>query len=156
MDKISPCLWFNDQAEEAINFYVSVFKNSKIKSITRIKEDDPGTTGKILTAIFELDGREFMAIDGGPQFPFTEAISLTVNCETQEEIDELWTKLTEGGEEVQCGWLKDKYGVSWQIVPTVLGELLTEADPEKANRVKEALFQMKKLDIETFKRAYEG
>lgn len=156
MDKISPCLWFDDQAEEAINLYVSLFKNSRIKSITRIQEQDPGTTGKILTAIFELDGREFMAIDGGPQFPFTEAISLTVNCDTQEEIDGLWEKLTEGGREVECGWLKDRFGVSWQIVPTVLGELLKDSGSEKSKRVKEAIFQMKKLDIETLKQAYEG
>jgi predicted 3-demethylubiquinone-9 3-methyltransferase (glyoxalase superfamily) len=155
MQKITPFLWFNDQAEEAMNFYTSIFKNSKIGSISRYGEGGPGQPGSVMTATFELDGQEFMALNGGPLFTFTEAISFFVNCETQAEVDELWTKLTEGGEESQCGWLKDKYGLSWQIVPTALGELLNDPDAEKAGRVMNAMLQMKKIDIAGLKAASE-
>ena len=141
MQKITPFLWFNDQAEEAMNFYTSIFKNSKIGSVSRYGEGGPGPQGSVMTATFQLDGQEFMALNGGPLFTFTEAISFFVNCETQAEVDELWTKLTEGGEESQCGWLKDKYGLSWQIVPTTLGEMLNEPDAEKAHRVMIACFR---------------
>ena len=132
MQKITPFLWFNDQAEEAMNFYTAIFKNSKISSVSRYGEGGPGPQGSVMTATFELNGQEFMALNGGPLFTFTEAISFFVNCETQAEVDELWEKLTEGGEESQCGWLKDKYGLSWQIVPSVLGELLNDPDAEKS------------------------
>jgi predicted 3-demethylubiquinone-9 3-methyltransferase (glyoxalase superfamily) len=155
MQKITPFLWFNDQAEEAMNFYTAIFKNSKIGSVSRYGEGGPGPQGSVMTATFELDGQEFMALNGGPLFTFTEAISFFVNCETQAEVDELWTKLTEGGEESQCGWLKDKYGLSWQIVPSVLGELLNDPDAEKAGRVMNAMLQMKKLDIAGLRSAYE-
>ncbi len=148
MQKITPFLWFDNQAEEAMNFYVSVFKNSKILSVT------PGPDGKVMTGTFQLEGQEFMALNAGPQFKFTEAISLFVNCETQAEVDELWQKLTEGGEESRCGWLKDKYGLSWQIIPFVLGELLGDKDPQKACRVMEAMLQMNKIDIKTLQQAY--
>jgi predicted 3-demethylubiquinone-9 3-methyltransferase (glyoxalase superfamily) len=153
--KITPFLWFDNQAEEAMNFYVSIFKNSKVISIRRYGEAGPGSKGAVMTASFELEGQEFMALNGGPQYKFTEAISFFVNCETQEEVDELWEKLSEGGEKGPCGWLKDKYGVSWQIVPTVLGEMLSDPDPEKSERVTKAMLQMKKIDIEGLKKAYE-
>jgi predicted 3-demethylubiquinone-9 3-methyltransferase (glyoxalase superfamily) len=153
--KITPFLWFNDQAEEAMNFYTAIFKNSKISSVSRYGEGGPGPQGSVMTATFELDGQEFMALNGGPLFTFTEAISFFVNCESQAEVDELWEKLTEGGEESQCGWLKDKYGLSWQIVPSVLGELLNDPDAEKAGRVMNAMLQMKKIDIAGLKAAYE-
>jgi predicted 3-demethylubiquinone-9 3-methyltransferase (glyoxalase superfamily) len=149
MKKITPFLWFDDQAEEAMNFYVSIFKNSKVLSVS------PGPNGKAFTVTFELEGQEFTALNGGPLFKFTEAISLFVNCETQAEVDELWKKLSAGGEESQCGWLKDRYGLSWQIVPTVLGELLGDPDPVKSQRVMQAMLQMKKIDIAGLKRAYE-
>ena len=155
MQKITPFLWFNDQAEEAMNFYTSIFKNSKIGSVSRYGEGGPGPQGSVMTATFELDGQEFMALNGGPLFTFTEAISFFVNCETQAEVDELWEKLTEGGEEAQCGWLKDKYGLSWQIVPSALGELLSDPDAEKAGRVMNAMLQMKKIDIAGLRAAYE-
>ena len=155
MPKITPFLWFNDQAEEAMNFYTSIFKNSKISSVSRYGEGGPGQPGSVMTATFELDGQEFMALNGGPLFTFTEAISFFVNCETQAEVDELWEKLTEGGEESQCGWLKDKFGLSWQIVPSVLGELLNDPDAEKAGRVMNAMLQMKKIDIAGLRAAYE-
>ena len=155
MQKITPFLWFNDQAEEAMNFYTAIFKNSKISSVSRYGEGGPGQPGSVMTATFELDGQEFMALNGGPLFTFTEAISFFVNCETQAEVDELWGKLTEGGEESQCGWLKDKYGLSWQIVPSVLGELLNDPDAEKAGRVMNAMLQMKKIDIAGLRAAYE-
>ena len=155
MQKITPFLWFNDQAEEAMNFYTAIFKNSKIGSVSRYGEGGPGPQGSVMTAIFELNGQEFMALNGGPLFTFTEAISFFVNCETQAEVDELWEKLTEGGEESQCGWLKDKYGLSWQIVPTALGELLSDPDAEKAGRVMNAMLQMKKIDIAGLRAAYE-
>ncbi len=155
MGKMMPCLWFDDQAEEAMVFYTSIFKNSKIGSITRYGEAGPGEKGTVLTVTFQLDGQEFMALNGGPHFTFSPAISFFVNCKTQEEVDELWEKLSEGGEKEQCGWLKDRYGVSWQIVPTVLGEMLQDEDPEKTRRVTEAMLQMGKLDIEGLRRAYE-
>jgi len=155
MEKITPFLWFDNQAEEAMNFYTSIFKNSKIGNVTRYGEAGPGPEGSVMTASFELEGQEFMVLNGGPEFRFTEAISLFVNYKSQEEVDELWEKLTEGGEEGPCGWLKDKFGLSWQIVPTLLGELLNNPDPEKSKRVMEAMLQMKKIDIPTLKRAYE-
>ena len=156
MQKITPFLWFDNNCEEAMNFYVSVFKNSKIVSVTRYGEGGPGPKGTVMTGTFELEGQQFMALNGGPHFKFTEAISLFVNCEAQQEVDELWEKLSEGGAKSQCGWLKDKYGLSWQIVPRVLGELLNDRDPVKSKRVMEALLQMSKIDIAILKRAYEG
>ena len=150
MQKITPFLWFDNQAEEAMNFYISIFKNSKVLSVNRAGEDGP-----VISVAFELDGQEFMALNAGPQFKFTEAISFFVNCETQQEVDELWAKLTEGGEESRCGWLKDKYGLSWQIIPTVLGEMLSDKDPAKAKRAMDAMLQMNKIDIAILKRAYE-
>ena len=152
-------LWFDTQAEEAANFYVSVFKNSKIESVSRYPAEAEEASGKkagaVMTVKFLLDGQEFTALNGGPEFKFNEAISLVVNCETQEEIDEYWEKLTEGGTEVQCGWLKDKYGLAWQITPPVLYEMLQDEDPEKAGRAMKAMLQMKKLDIQALKQAYE-
>ncbi len=159
MQKITPCLWFNDQAEEAANFYTSIFKNSKIMEVARYDEAGARASGKpkgtVMTITFQLNGQEFMALNGGPEFKFTEAISFVVNCDTQEEVDEFWDKLTNGGEEVQCGWLKDKYGLSWQIVPIALSEMLGDKDPEKAQRVMQAMLQMKKIDIKGLKQAYE-
>ena len=156
MPKITPFLWFNDNAEEAVNFYVSLFDNSSITSVTRNGEGGSGPAGSVMVVAFELDGQEFTALNGGPQFKFTEAISLYVHCETQQEIDRLWDVLSAGGEPQQCGWLKDKYGLSWQIVPLVLVELLQNEDAEKSGRVVKALLQMSKIDIGTLKRAYEG
>lgn len=155
MQKITPFLWFDHQAEEAVIFYTSIFKNSKIESLTRYGEAGPGPAGTVMSAAFQLDGQGFMALNGGPYFTFTPAISLFVNCATQEEVDELWAKLSEGGEEVQCGWLKDKYGVSWQIVPAGLNELLYSADAEKSGRAMRAMLQMKKLDLAKIRLAYE-
>jgi|SRR3990172_2693167 len=155
MQKITPFLWFDDQAEQAVNLYTSIFKNSKIGSIARYGEGGPRPAGMVMTITFQLDGQEFMALNGGPEFAFTEAISFFVNCETQAEIDELWEKLSAGGEKGRCGWLKDKYGLSWQIVPTALGELMQGKDAERSRRVMEALLQMDKLDIEKLKLAYE-
>jgi predicted 3-demethylubiquinone-9 3-methyltransferase (glyoxalase superfamily) len=156
MQKISPYLWFDDQAEEAVNFYTSIFKNSKILNVARYGEVGPGPKGSVMTVAFQLDGQEFIALNGGPHFKFTEAISFFVSCKTQEDVDDLWEKLSEGGEKVQCGWLKDKYGVSWQIVPTILGEMVSDPDPAKSQRVMEAMLQMKKIDIEGLKKAYAG
>ena len=156
MQKITPFLWFDNQAEEAMNFYVSIFKNSKILGCSRYGEAGPGPKGTVMVGTFQLEGQEFLALNGGPHFKFTEAISLVVNCETQPEIDEMWEKLSEGGEKGQCGWLKDKYGLSWQIVSPVLAELMKDKDPQKSNRVMEAMLKMKKIDIETLKRASEG
>jgi predicted 3-demethylubiquinone-9 3-methyltransferase (glyoxalase superfamily) len=150
MQKITPFLWFDNQAEEAMNFYLSIFKNSKVLSVNRAGEDGP-----VMSVTFVLDGQEFMALNAGPQFKFTEAISFFVNCETQQEVDELWAKLTEGGEEGRCGWLKDKYGLSWQIIPTALGEMLNDKDPVKAKRVMDAMLQMNKIDVGALTRAYE-
>ena len=149
MQKITPFLWFDNQAEEAANFYVSIFKNSKILGVSRYGEAGPGSAGTVLTVTFQLDGQEFTALNGGPHFTFSEAISLYVDCESQEEVDELWAKLTAGGEESMCGWLKDKYGLSWQIVPRILLELMQDKDPVKAKRVTEAMLQMRKIDIKT-------
>jgi predicted 3-demethylubiquinone-9 3-methyltransferase (glyoxalase superfamily) len=155
MQKITPFLWFDNQAEEALNFYTSIFKNSKIGMISRYGEGGPGPKGTLMTATFQLNGQEFMALNGGPYFTFSPAISFFVNCETQEEVDEFWEKLSEGGEKQQCGWLKDKYGVSWQIVPTALGVLLQDKDVEKSSRVMKAMLQMNKIDIAILKQAYE-
>ncbi len=155
MQKITPFLWFDNQAEEAINLYVSVFKNSKILSVSRYGEAGPGPAGTLMTATFQLEGQEFMALNGGPDHKFTEAISLFVDCKTQEEVDELWEKLSEGGEQGPCGWLKDRFGLSWQIVPSILGELLGDPDPVKSQRVMQAMLQMSKIDIAGLKRAYE-
>jgi predicted 3-demethylubiquinone-9 3-methyltransferase (glyoxalase superfamily) len=157
MQKITPFLWFDSQAEEAMNFYVSIFPNSKIGSVTRYGEEGPGPNGTVMTAAFELDGQEFVALNGGPQFKFTEAVSFVVNCETQEEIDYYWEKLTaDGGEEVQCGWLADKYGLSWQVVPTKIREWMQDKDPARSQRVMHAVMQMKKLDMAAMQRAYNG
>ena len=155
MQKITPFLWFDDKAEEAMNFYISIFRNSKIVSVTRYGEAGPGPKGRVMTATFQLDGQEFIALNGGSQFKFTEAISFVVNCETQEEVDEFWEKLSEGGEKLRCGWLKDRYGVSWQVVPSALGEMLQDKDPEKSKRVIKAMLQMDKIDIKTLKQAYQ-
>jgi predicted 3-demethylubiquinone-9 3-methyltransferase (glyoxalase superfamily) len=155
MQKITPFLWFDHEAEEAMNFYVSIFKNSRILSVTRYGEGGPGPAGQVMTGTFELEGQEFMALNGGPDYKFTEAISFFVDCKTQEEVDDLWNKLTEGGEEGPCGWLKDKFGVSWQIIPTVLGELLGDADPVKSQHVMQAMLQMKKIDIKALQQAHE-
>jgi predicted 3-demethylubiquinone-9 3-methyltransferase (glyoxalase superfamily) len=156
MQKITPFLWFDNQAEEAAEFYTSVFQNSRILNVTRYGEPGPGPEGSVMTVAFELDGQEFTALNGGPVFKFTEAISFVVDCQSQEEVDFLWETLSEDGEKGQCGWLKDRYGVSWQIVPTVLDELLSDPDPEKARRVNEAMLQMTKLDIPALQKAYEG
>ena len=156
MQKITTFLWFNNNAEEAANYYTSIFKNSKILDVSRYGDAGPGPKGSVMVVKFQLAGQEFVALNGGPQFKFTEAISLMVNCESQQEIDELWRKLTAGGEESQCGWLKDKFGLSWQIVPTELGKLMSAKDPAKANRVMQALLQMKKLDIAKLEQAAEG
>ncbi|HMF89198.1 MAG TPA: VOC family protein [Candidatus Angelobacter sp.] len=156
MQKISPFLWFDDKAEEAANFYVSIFKNSKIRNISRYAEGSPGPKGKVMTVTFEIDGQEFIALNGGPVFKFSEAISFFVHCQTQQEVDELWEKLSAGGEKSRCGWLKDKYGLSWQIVPTVLGQMLSDKDPEKAKRVTQAMLAMDKIDIARLKQAHEG
>src|SRR2546425_4267884 len=154
--KITTYLWFDNNAEEAMNFYVSIFKNSKILDVVRYGDAGPGPKGTVMAGTFQLAGQEFMALNGGPQFKFTEAISLFVNCEKQEEVDELWQKLSEGGEGGPCGWLKDKYGLSWQIIPTALGEMLQDPDAEKANRVMQAMLQMSKIDIAGLRRAYDG
>lgn len=155
MQKIIPFLWFDGKAEEAMNFYVSIFKNSKIVSLSRYGEAGPGPEGTVMSAIFQLEGQEFFALNGGPQFTFSPAISFFVNCETQQEVDDLWEKLSEGGEKQRCGWLKDKYGLSWQVIPTVLGELLQDEDAEKSNRVMKAMLKMDKIDIKTLMEEYE-
>jgi predicted 3-demethylubiquinone-9 3-methyltransferase (glyoxalase superfamily) len=149
-------LWFDTEAEEAATFYTSLFDDSKITDISYYGEAGPRPAGSVLTVAFQLFGQDFTAINGGPDFKFTEAISLLVNCDTQEEVDDLWAKLTEGGEEVQCGWLKDKYGLSWQIIPTALTELLQDEDKERANRAMQAMLQMKKIDIEALEKAAAG
>jgi predicted 3-demethylubiquinone-9 3-methyltransferase (glyoxalase superfamily) len=153
--KITPFLWFDGKAEEAANLYVSLFKNSKVLSVTRYGDAGPGPKGTVMIATFQLEGQTFFALNGGPQFTFSPAISFLVNCETQEEVDELWEKLSEGGEKNQCGWLKDKYGLSWQIVPSVLGELMHDKDVEKSKRVMKAMLQMDKLDIKRLQQAYD-
>jgi predicted 3-demethylubiquinone-9 3-methyltransferase (glyoxalase superfamily) len=156
VQKITPFLWFDGQAEEAMNFYVSIFKNSRIMGVARYGEAGPGPKGTVMTAKFELDGQEFVALNGGPQFTFTEAISFVVNCETQQEVDEMWEKFSEGGQKSRCGWLKDRYGLSWQVVPTALVEMVQDKDPKKASRVMQAMLQMDKIDIETLRRAYRA
>jgi predicted 3-demethylubiquinone-9 3-methyltransferase (glyoxalase superfamily) len=159
MQKITPFLWFNDKVEEAATFYTAIFKNSKIVNIARYGDAGAQVSGRpkgtVMTVAFQLEGQEFVALNGGPQFKFTEAVSFVVNCQTQEEVDEYWKKLSAGGQEVQCGWLKDKYGLSWQIVPTILSEMLNDPDPKKAERVMKAMLQMKKIDIKGLKQAYE-
>jgi predicted 3-demethylubiquinone-9 3-methyltransferase (glyoxalase superfamily) len=154
LQKITPNLWFDTEAEEAANFYTSIFKDSKVARVMRYGEAGPRPAGMVMTVTFQLDGQEFTALNGGPEFKFNEAISLLVNCETQEEVDELWDKLSDGGEKGPCGWLKDKFGVSWQIVPTVLDEMLQDEDADRANRVMKAMLQMTKIDIEALEKAY--
>ena len=157
MQKITPCLWFDTQAEEAARFYVSIFKNSKIGEISRYGEVGPGPKGGVLTVAFELDGVRFTALNGGPVFKFNEAISLQVDCADQDEVDELWDKLTaDGGQPSQCAWLKDRYGVSWQIIPRILIEMLTDTDPVRSQRVMAAMLQMTKIDIARLREAYAG
>jgi predicted 3-demethylubiquinone-9 3-methyltransferase (glyoxalase superfamily) len=153
MPKITPFLWFNDQAEEAAHFYVSVFRNSKVKAVTRYGDAGPGPKGTAMTVNLELDGQEFTALNGGPQFPFTEAVSFVVHCDTQQDVDAYWEKLTDGGRASQCGWLKDRYGLSWQIVPKALPRLLQQSDPKKAQRVVQALMTMTKIDIAQLEQA---
>jgi predicted 3-demethylubiquinone-9 3-methyltransferase (glyoxalase superfamily) len=153
MPKITPFLWFNDQAEEAAHFYVSVFRNSKVKAVTRYGDAGPGPKGTAMTVNLELDGQEFTALNGGPQFPFTEAVSFVVHCDTQQDVDAYWEKLTDGGRASQCGWLKDRYGLSWQIVPKALPRLLQQSDPKKAQRVVQTLMTMTKIDIAQLEQA---
>jgi predicted 3-demethylubiquinone-9 3-methyltransferase (glyoxalase superfamily) len=155
MQKITPFLWFDKQAEEAARFYTSIFKNSKVGAVSRYGENTPGPTGSVMTVNFDLEGQEFVALNGGPIFKFNEAISFIVNCETQGEVDEFWEKLSAGGEKGQCGWLKDKFGISWQIVPIILDKLMSDPDPVKASRVTQAMLKMTKLDIEQLKKAYQ-
>lgn len=155
MQKITPFLWFDGKAEEAANLYVSIFKNSRIVSVRRYGEAGPGPKGTVMMVTFEIEGQAFTALNGGPQFTFTPAISFFVNCETQQEVDELWEKLSEGGKPLQCGWLNDKYGVSWQIIPKALIEMLNDPDPAKASRVMKAMMQMIKIDINGLKQAYD-
>jgi predicted 3-demethylubiquinone-9 3-methyltransferase (glyoxalase superfamily) len=155
MQKIAPFLWFDNKAEEAAVFYTSVFKNSKMGNVMRYGEAGPGAKESVMSVEFEIEGVKFMTLNGGPMFAFSPAISFFVNCQTQDEVDELWAKLSEGGQIQQCGWLQDKFGVTWQIVPTILGEMLRDRDPAKANRVMKAMMKMVKLDIKGLKQAYE-
>ena len=154
--KITPFLWFDGKAEEAAEFYVSIFSDSKILSVSRYGEGGPGPEGSAMTVAFQLAGQEFVALNGGPEFKFTEAVSFYVNCSTQQEVDEFWMKLSTGGEEGQCGWLKDRYGLSWQIVPEALGKMLGDKDSAKAKRVMEAMLQMRKIEIPLLQQAYDG
>jgi predicted 3-demethylubiquinone-9 3-methyltransferase (glyoxalase superfamily) len=156
MQKIIPFLWFDGKAEEAANFYASIFKNSKVGRVRRYGEAGPGPKGSAMSVEFELDGQPFIALNGGPQFTFTPAISLFVNCETQEEVDELWEKLSAGGNKNRCGWLQDRYGLSWQIIPTALGKLLGDSDPHKSQRVMQAMLQMDKIEIKGLQQAYDN
>ena len=156
MQKITPFLWFDGKAEEAMNFYVSVFKNSRVVSVTRYGEAGPGPKGTVMSATFQLDGQQFYALNGGPQFTFSPAISFFVNCETQKEVDELWEKLSDGGRKDRCGWLKDKFGLSWQIIPSTLGRLFGDKDRAKAGRAMQAMLQMKKIDIAKLQQAFDG
>ena len=156
MPKITPFLWFDHQAEEAANFYVSIFRNSKVTDVTRYGDMGPGPKGTVMTVEFELDGQPFIALNGGPHFKFNEAVSFSVDCKSQQEVDDYWEKLTRGGQEGPCGWLKDRYGLSWQINPTVLGELLADPDPQKASRVMAAMMKMKKIEISVLELAYAG
>lgn len=153
MQKITTFLWFDNNAEEAMNFYVSLIKNSKVLEVVRNGKSGPGPDGSVLTAVFELDGQKFQVLNGGPQFKLTEAVSLVVSCETQAEIDTMWEKLSEGGEKSRCGWLKDKFGLSWQVVPPILGELMSGKDKQKAERVMMAMMKMDKMDIQKLKDA---
>jgi predicted 3-demethylubiquinone-9 3-methyltransferase (glyoxalase superfamily) len=155
VQKITPFLWFDGKAEEAVNFYVSIFKNSKILSVSRYGDAGPGPKGTVMTAAFELDGQKFVALNGGPQFIFSPAISFVVSCDTQQEVDDFWEKLSAGGKEVQCGWLQDKYGLSWQVVPRILSELLQDNNPEKTQRVMKAIMQMIKIDIKGLQQAFD-
>jgi len=155
MQKITPFLWFNDQAEEAMNFYVSIFKNSKVGRVTRYPKGSPGPEGKVMSVTFQLEGQEFMGLNGGPMFKFSEAISLFVDCETQEEVDELWNKLSAGGEPGRCGWVKDKYGLSWQIIPRALMKLMQDPDPKKSQRVMQAMLKMSKIEVQELQQAYD-
>lgn len=155
MQKITTFLWFDNQAEEAVELYVSLFKNSKIGSISRYGDAGPGPKGSVMMVQFELDGQQFMALNGGPAYKFTPAISLFVNCETQQEVDELWDKLSEGGRKDRCGWLTDKYGLSWQIIPNALMKLMSDPDPETSQRVMKAMLQMDKIDIAGLQRAHQ-
>lgn len=155
MQKITPCLWFDNQAEEATNFYLSIFKNSKIININHYGKEGPGAEGTVMTTTFLIDSEEFVALNGGSEFQFSPALSLVVNCNTQEEVDYFWDKLSEDGEKQQCGWLTDKYGVSWQVVPVILGEMLSDSDSLKSQRVMKAMLKMKKLDINLLKQAYD-
>jgi predicted 3-demethylubiquinone-9 3-methyltransferase (glyoxalase superfamily) len=158
--RITPFLWFDDRAEEAATFYVSIFQNSRISGITRYDAHGARASGRpegsVMTVVFELDGQQFTALNGGPHFTFTEAVSFVVNCTTQAEVDHFWQRLSAGGQEVQCGWLRDRFGLSWQVVPTVLGEMLQDGDPARAGRVMGAMLQMKKISIDGLRRAYEG
>jgi predicted 3-demethylubiquinone-9 3-methyltransferase (glyoxalase superfamily) len=153
MQKITPFLWFDGNAEEAANFYISIFKNSKMGKISRYGDAGPGPKGSVMSVTFQIEGQEFFALNGGPQFKFTPAISFFVNCETQQEVDELWEKLSAGGRTDRCGWLQDKFGLSWQIIPTVLGQLLGDKDPQRAKRAMQAMLQMTKIDIEKLQQA---
>jgi predicted 3-demethylubiquinone-9 3-methyltransferase (glyoxalase superfamily) len=155
MQKITPFLWFDGNAEEAMNLYVSVFKNAKVVSLRRYGKAGPGKEGTVMTGTFQIEGQEFFVLNGGPQYNFTPAVSLFVNCETQEEVDELWEKLSAGGRKDRCGWLQDKFGLSWQIIPSALGKLLGDKDPKKANSVMQAMLKMDKIDINKLKQAYD-
>ena len=155
MQKITPCLWFDNNAEEAVNHYLSIFRNSKINKVLRCGDAGPGPKGSVLTIAFQLEGQDFIALNGGPIFKFNEAISLSVDCKSQLEVDDLWEKLSDGGQESQCGWLKDKFGLSWQVVPSALVEMLQDPDPEKSKRVMAAMMQMGKIDIAKLKQAYD-
>lgn len=151
---ITPFLWFDNNAEEAMDFYVSVFKEAEVLSVSRYGEAGPGPEGSVIVASFRLNGQEFLALNGGPQFKFTEAVSFVINCQSQEEIDHYWDRLSDGGAPGQCGWLKDKFGLSWQVVPSVLGELMSDKDGERSNRVTQAMLQMTKMDIAKLQHAY--
>jgi predicted 3-demethylubiquinone-9 3-methyltransferase (glyoxalase superfamily) len=156
MQKITPFLWFDNNAEEAMNLYVSVFKNSKIVNVSRYGEAGPGPKGSVMVGTFQIEGQQFLALNGGPQYKFTPAVSFVVNCETQQEVDHFWEKLSEGGRTDQCGWLQDKFGLSWQVVPTILGQLLGDKDPAKSQGVMKAMLQMTKIDIARLQQAYDG
>jgi predicted 3-demethylubiquinone-9 3-methyltransferase (glyoxalase superfamily) len=155
MQKITPFLWFDGNAEEAMNFYVSIFKNSKVGRVSRYGDAGPGPKGSVMSATFQLEGQEFYALNGGPMYKFSPAISFFVDCKTQEEVDTLYDKLSAGGEKEPCGWLRDKYGISWQIIPSALGKMLGDKDPKKANNVMQAMLQMKKIDIKKLEQAYD-
>jgi predicted 3-demethylubiquinone-9 3-methyltransferase (glyoxalase superfamily) len=156
MQKIVPFLWFNDEAEEAVNFYVSLFPNSRVTSTSRYGDAGPGPKGSVMSATFQLDGQEFYALNGGPHYKFTPAISMFINCESQGEVDDLWEKLSAGGRKDRCGWLQDRFGLSWQVIPKALGEMLRDKDPQKSKRVMQAMMQMDKIDIAKLKQAYNG